>query len=158
MGNDHSDMGNGHSDMDGHTIHISCQSDGWDCDSKDPTEDYIGILLMKKDGAKDWRCNGVHCKAGYIIFLKTSKIEAKFKATGMTRHQSVYHHVFGELPKGIVGQGFSYRPGYEWFGKSASFNQIEHPFDVEMPDDQLQGVVKALRSWNTTGCQNHPRV
>ena len=48
MGNDHSDMGNGHSDMDGHTIHISCQSDGWDCNSKDPTEDYIGILLMKK--------------------------------------------------------------------------------------------------------------
>jgi hypothetical protein len=39
------------------------------------SEDYVGLVLYAKDGATDWRCNGVHCQAGYIYIRKTSVID-----------------------------------------------------------------------------------
>lgn len=55
-----------------HSYKISCHS-AWG--PLDPEEDYVGMVLYSKDGAVDWRLNGIHCKSGYIYYKKTAEIQ-----------------------------------------------------------------------------------
>jgi hypothetical protein len=57
------------------------------------SEDYVGLVLYAKDGTTDWRCNGVHCQAGYIYYRKTSEInhiDSDYGQVGLTLHSAQY--------------------------------------------------------------------
>ena len=87
------------------TYHVSCDSDTFDGSSN-----YIGIVLYQKDGLNSFVINGHNIRAGYIYFVKSSKLSG---AGGKTWHSAAYEHKFGVLPPsgGLVSSGFSHHDG-----------------------------------------------
>merc|ERR1712194_457103 len=60
-------------------------------------------------GVTGWRehPSNIHCKAGYIIVVKSENLTEQFpKEVGMI-HGAAFRKVFGASASGIIGSGFS---------------------------------------------------
>ncbi len=136
------------------TYHISCKS--YRPKKLYGKEDLGGVVLYMYGHKADWRLNGVHCKAGYII-LKRSKDVKHLKGAGMI-HGSVYKSVFKEdlCTKHVVGSGFAYH-NKQWKFNSYTFNAVSDAFHDKkkgMNPVEKKWVMKAIENWIARREQN----
>ena len=47
----------------------------------------IGMVLYSRDGLTDWRLNGIHCKAGYIVIKRADNLPATIDYTVSSKRQ-----------------------------------------------------------------------
>eukprot|EP01084_Bolivina_argentea_P294869 507499_1 len=105
------------------SLHVSCRSHKIDCKSN-----YIGLILYSYNKKNDWKLNGVHCKAGYIIIRKSKQLlsdleNASVKFEPDTKHSRLYYWLFKQLPdENIIGGGFGIQDGQIKFN-STTFNK-----------------------------------
>lgn len=118
------------------SFHVSCSSDKPKSFEK-PGENFTGMVLYLHNGKTDWKINGYHCKIGYIVLKKSSKISNVKTSHQSQVHGKLYKYMFGEEldeSKTVVG-GFAYYNG-EWRGKSnLNYGNSYHPNTGKYYDD-----------------------
>jgi len=96
------------------SVHISCSSDVYN-----PNEDMTGLIIYSFDNQQDFRLNGHHCRAGYIL-IKLTKNLSHIQSNQATVHGSLFKWFFGIEPDNrFVGAGFTLVGGTIKFNTSA---------------------------------------
>eukprot|EP01084_Bolivina_argentea_P011507 21508_1 len=137
------------------SYHVSCESDR-------PKQLYsgsniAGIVLYAKGGKTDWYCNGIHCKAGYIIMRYSNKVDRLETTDGSAIHGKVYKSIFGVSPgNNIFRSGFA-RVSGDWKYNSWSCNGASNGWTdgkKQMNATEQKAVKQAIQSWISNGEQN----
>ena len=85
------------------SVHFSCSSDRFD-----PTGCFVGLFVFGYDRQIDFRLNGKHCKAGYILIKKNKAVE-HIQTSQNTWYSRLFKWFFNEeISERFIGTGFSF--------------------------------------------------
>mmetsp|Transcript_59488 Transcript_59488/g.53565 ORF Transcript_59488/g.53565 Transcript_59488/m.53565 type:complete len:168 (-) Transcript_59488:173-676(-) len=137
------------------SFHVSCKSDKpksyWSGDN------LAGVVLYSKNGKTEWTCNGIKCRAGYII-LKTSKNVSHITVyDGSAVHGKVYKSVFGSDPDSSIVRGGFARVNGVWKYNSWSCNAAGNGYTdgkKQMNSIEENAIKTAIQKWISNGTQN----
>jgi len=140
------------------SFHVSCRSDKpKSYSSLIPGVNLAGIVLYSKNGKSQWTCNGIKCRAGYIILKKSKNVDHIVTNDGSAIHGKVYKSVFGSDPDlSIVRSGFA-RVNGTWKYNSWSCNAADNGYTdgkKQMNSIEKAAVKTAIQKWITNGTQN----
>jgi ubiquitin-large subunit ribosomal protein L40e len=85
------------------SVHFSCSSDRFD-----PTDCFVGLIIFGYNRQVDFRLNGKHCKAGYILIKKNKAVE-HIQTSQHTWYSRLFKWFFNEeISERFIGAGFSF--------------------------------------------------